>query len=337
MINREFLQLAHTLKPDKHSINGWYVSEKLDGMRAYWDGGWTKGMLTTEVPFANSSKDYRRVTPAVSTGLWSRYAKPIAAPEWWTEGLPDFPLDGELYMGPGRFQDVISTVKRFQADDDKWSEVDYCVFDLPSDYAFLMPGRINNPQWTAIYDDMRELAPVREHGVLNFHKINRMIEIGKISLGTAHWLPQVRLPMGADAAEDAISVFMDKVIGTGGEGLVLRKPESVWVPKRSSNVLKVKPVSDSEAKVVGYTWGKGKYENMLGALQVVWNNKFFELSGFTDDERTLLPTNGDDATPGSDSFDGTISRHFPKGSTISFKYRELTDAGYPKEARYWRK
>ena len=45
---RELLQLAknHT----NHQIGGWFVSDKLDGMRAYWDGGTTRGMLAADVP-----------------------------------------------------------------------------------------------------------------------------------------------------------------------------------------------------------------------------------------------------------------------------------------------
>jgi DNA ligase-1 len=337
---REFLQLAYNYDPNKHSIGGWYASEKLDGMRAYWDGGWTRGKLTSEIPFANTLKDFRRVTPPYSTGLWSRYAKPIAAPDWWLDELPDFPLDGELYLGPGRFQELISTVKRFEPIDRDWENVEYRVFDLPPDYSFLAPGKINNPQWTAIFDDMRDLPPVRKYGVMNFHKVNRMVELGKIRLtGPAIWETQVKLPMQTDTAEANIDILLDHIVSKGGEGVVLRKPESIWTPQRTWDLLKLKPWHDSEALVTGFVWGKGKLEGLFGSMIVEWRGKTFELSGFTDAERELYHFGTDrrtSGTPGEQVPPTVGSKLFPKGSVITFRYRELTNDGLPKEARYFR-
>ena len=45
MSRREFLMLAHKFNPKKHRIGGWYMSEKLDGMRCWWDSGVTRGIL----------------------------------------------------------------------------------------------------------------------------------------------------------------------------------------------------------------------------------------------------------------------------------------------------
>ncbi|MEA1999812.1 MAG: hypothetical protein U9N61_10905 [Euryarchaeota archaeon] len=342
MSRREFLQLAHTFNAEKHGVGGWYASEKLDGMRAYWDGGWTRGRLTSSVPFANTVKDYRRISPPYSTGLWSRYAKPIAAPDWWLDELPDFPLDGELYLGPGKFQDLISIAKTFvNVDKDAWEEVEYRVFDLPPDYSFLAPGKINNPQWTAIFDDMRDLAPARKYGVMNFHKVCRMIELGKIKLsGPAIWETQVKLPMTTETAMANVDIMLNHFLSKGGEGVVLRKPESVWTPQRTWDLLKLKPWLDSEALVTGYVWGKGKLEGLMGAMIVDWQGKTFELSGFTDGERTLLGVyeGGEKYKgPGTPVSINHYNPHFPKGSTVSFRYRELTKDGIPKEARYWRK
>lgn len=341
MSRREFLQLAHNFNPDKHGVGGWYASEKLDGMRAYWDGGWTRGLLTSQVPFANTLKDFRRVTQPHSTGLWSRYSKPIAAPDWWLDSLPDFPLDGELYLGPGRFQEVISTVKKFEPVDEEWERVEFRVFDLPPDHTFLAPGKINNPQWTATFDDMRELAPARKYGPMNFHKINRMIESRKISLGSgpAFWEPQVRLSMVTGEANEQIDALLDEITSHGGEGVIVRKPESIWTPQRTWDLLKIKPQHDAEAVVRGFVWGRGKLEGLFGAMIVEWNGKTFELSGFTDEERQLYYFGGEKAsgTPGTEVDPTVGSQVFPRNSTVTFKYRELTDDGIPKEARYWRK
>jgi DNA ligase-1 len=341
MSKREFLQLAHTYTPNKQSVGGWYASEKLDGMRAYWDGGWTRGRLTSEVPFANTLKDFIRVNPVHSTGLWSRYGKPIAAPNWWLDRLPPFPLDGELYAGVGMFQRVMSVVKKHTPVDYEWKEITYRIFDLPSDYEFLGPGKINNPQWSADFEDMRDLAPNRLHGPMTFHTVCRMLELKKLSLGTgsAVWQQQIRLPIHTELAERELARLLESVLELEGEGVILRNPSSIWEPRRTWNLLKVKPSRDSEATVIGYTWGKGKLEGLMGSMLVDWEGVQFELSGFTDAERKMVCNHKgfDPRDPGTVITADFLSLPFPIGSTVSFKYRELTDDGKPKEARYWRK
>jgi DNA ligase-1 len=242
-------------------------------------------------------------------------------------------------MGHGKFQDTVSIVKRYVPDEGDWRHVKYNVFDLPSDYAFLAPGKINNPQWTKELPDMRDLAPARLHGPMNFHKVCRMIQLCKIDLGSTIWVKQHRLPLSTNRAVEEIGYGLQDVVIRGGEGLVLRKPESVWEPKRSHNCLKVKPLYDSEAKVIGFVWGKGKLNGLMGAMIVEWEGKTFELSGFTDEERRLyVKDNGYDLRePGVGAGMYTYSALFGIGSTVTFHYVGLTKDGIPKEARFWRK
>ena len=57
VVRREFLHLAQTYKPNKppragYDFSGYFLSEKLDGQRCFWDGGITRGMRTVDVPWA---------------------------------------------------------------------------------------------------------------------------------------------------------------------------------------------------------------------------------------------------------------------------------------------
>jgi DNA ligase-1 len=82
---------------------GWWLSEKLDGVRAYWDG----------------------------TRFLSRQGNRYHAPDWFTAGLPGVPLDGELWLGRKQFQRAVSIVRR-QDQTDLWQEVCFLVFDAPA-------------------------------------------------------------------------------------------------------------------------------------------------------------------------------------------------------------
>jgi DNA ligase-1 len=79
------------------------VSEKLDGVRAFWDG----------------------------RTLRFRSGRPISAPLWFTNSLPGTPLDGELWLGRGSFDRLSAIVRRKTPVESEWREVRYVVFDLP--------------------------------------------------------------------------------------------------------------------------------------------------------------------------------------------------------------
>ena len=100
------LSLAEVYEPGI-DLTKYLVSEKLDGVRAYWDG--------------------RR--------LITRGGLIVNAPAWFIGGFPEQPLDGELWMGRGQFASLSGTVRRRHPDLEAWSQVRYVVFDLPASEA----------------------------------------------------------------------------------------------------------------------------------------------------------------------------------------------------------
>lgn len=307
---REFLMLAQTYKGQK--IDGWYMSEKMDGMRAWWDGGVSRGKDSRSLPWANNAK-----SSGISTGLWSRYGNIIYAPSAWLGRLPPIPLDGELWMGRGSFQETMS-VCRSHVPDDRWNHVKYCVFDSPSYDAVFTSGRINgvNCKLEIKLDDCLDAIGRVHHAARNFESVIELFD-------SMQW-SDVACPVTQYKARDwdTVTEYCDLILSLRGEGVMVRHPGSYWCPNRSSLLLKVKPYQDAEGFIVGWEPGNGKYEGMLGALLIQWGKVQFALSGFTDAERAL-------------NADGPSC--FKLGEAVTFKYRELTDSGVPKEARYYRK
>jgi DNA ligase-1 len=84
-------------------LSGWWMSEKLDGVRAYWDG----------------------------QQFLSRQGNLYHAPDWFVEQLPATPLDGELWIDRKKFQRTVSIVRR-QDKSELWREVKFLVFDAPA-------------------------------------------------------------------------------------------------------------------------------------------------------------------------------------------------------------
>jgi DNA ligase-1 len=97
------LMLANVYRPDV-SLADYWVSEKYDGVRGYWDG----------------------------QQLWTRNGHRIHAPAWFTAGWSSQPLDGELWAGRDRFTTASSTVAKDTPDDAAWRQMRYMVFDLPA-------------------------------------------------------------------------------------------------------------------------------------------------------------------------------------------------------------
>ena len=129
-MKKEFLQLAHMYNSKKYYVGGWLMSEKLDGIRIFWDGGISRGIPTQSIAWANTEKDGRYRNQIIATGLWTRYRKSIQAPDWWLDQLPTIPLDGELYSRSGSWQDVSSIVKQLNPDS-RWKSIALMILDSP--------------------------------------------------------------------------------------------------------------------------------------------------------------------------------------------------------------
>lgn len=335
--------LAETFNPSKHRSAGTYISEKLDGMRCIWLPA-TKGMNTKEIPFANRDKK-KESNEQIATGLWSRYGNVIFCPSWFTEGFPDKPLDGELWIARKGFQELMSTVKTLVPDENKWRNVKFLVFDAPTYRQVFADGRINNPNYThqmrrdkmlAVLDLEKRNEPQYDFDVTYKLLKRDLVETKHLVL---HY--QEMLPFSTVTALEIINQRLEDITDLGGEGLMIRHPCSMWVPNRSPMLCKLKKLEDAEAIIIGHRAGLGKHLGRLGSLQVQFGATIFDLGGFTDDERALHH----DAAMWAGNHPGELlpldhgdpSVAFPSGTVITFRYRELSDDGVPKEARYHRR
>jgi DNA ligase-1 len=207
------------------------MSEKLDGVRAWWDG----------------------------RQFLSRQGNIYHAPAWFTAGLPNVPLDGELWLERKAFQRTVSIVRRHDQSD-HWQQIKYVLFDGPG---------VDGP-----FEERQRLLNVmlREH----------QPEYARV-------LYQARC-----ADIDDLKTELARIESLGGEGLMLRQPGSRYEAGRSSTLLKVKTFHDAEGRVVEYLPGKGRHAGRLGAIVVELPNglTFSVGTGFTDAQRQNPPPVG---------------------------------------------
>lgn len=97
------LMLANVYHPGVVLADYW-VSEKYDGARGFWDG----------------------------EKLLTRGGERVMTPAWFTAGWPKTPMDGELWAGRGQFSKAVSTVRQQVPDDAAWRSMRFMVFDLPA-------------------------------------------------------------------------------------------------------------------------------------------------------------------------------------------------------------
>jgi len=213
----------------------YWVSEKLDGVRAYWDG----------------------------KKLISRGGNAFAAPAWFVAAFPAAPLDGELWLGRGRFEETASVVTR-SAPHEGWRQLRYMVFDLPAS-ALPFDERLRELRALAAAADSPYLAVVAQEKI-------------------------------ADHA--ALARRLDAVVAAGGEGLMLRRGSALYRGGRSGDLLKFKKFDDAEARVVAHNPGKGKFRGMMGSVTVEMENgtRFRIGSGFTNAQRRNPPPIGGTVT-----------------------------------------
>jgi DNA ligase-1 len=94
--------LMHGKDYDGRDLTGWLAQEKFDGFRAFWNG----------------------------FELRSRQGEKFAAPQWFFDGLPSTPLDGELYLGRGRLSELNAMV--WNPESPLWKEALFVIFDAPT-------------------------------------------------------------------------------------------------------------------------------------------------------------------------------------------------------------
>ena len=231
------------------------VSEKYDGVRGVWDG----------------------------STLRFRSGRAVPAPAWFTAQLPRVPLDGELWLGRGRVDELSGIVRTERSVDAGWRQLRFMVFELPGAGGSFA---------------------------------ERAVRIETIVRQSAS--PQlVAVEHAAVADRGALHRRLATTIAQGGEGLVLHLADAPWTPGRGDTLLKLKPSLDDEATVIAHHAGKGKYEGVLGALEVrtADGRQFLLGSGLSDALRRAPP---------------------PIGSVLTFRYRDLTSGGLPRFASFLR-
>lgn len=332
--DRTYLMLAHVYTGQ--DISRHYYSIKLDGMRAFWDGGISRGLYADQVPYANIAKDSIRLAKPVATGLWSRLGKVIHAPDWWLDKLPvGTCLDGELYMGRGMFQATVSITKKYNPPKQLWEPIKFHVFDSPTIEQFARLGRVK--ELGVIFDNgCRDWIKQRSGGsggVGGFEGTYRWL------CGADFWSDTVTLVEQKTGSISEIEEAYEREIEAGGEGLMFRAPYSSWTPSRVHHLLKYKPENVDTCEVVGWKSGRltdkdSRWLGMIGALRVKWRGKEFKISGLNEAERQLLREWSDWArdNPDCDHPRGDGMILFQVGDKISFKYGDLTEDGVPKRA-----
>ena len=230
------------------NVSGWYMSEKLDGVRAYWDG----------------------------RELISRSGKVFAVPPFFTKDFPTTELDGELWSKRDDFSNIASIVNRKKADK-AWKQLTYNVFEVPNAKGGLL----------------KRLSNVKES---QYIKIIKQVKIKN---------------------KMALKKFLQAVENRGGEGAVIRDASLPYYSGRKNSALKMKSYLDTECEVISYTKGRGKYENLLGALVCkLDDSRIIKIgSGLSNEERENPPK---------------------IGAIITFKYYGLTSKGNPRFPVYLR-
>jgi DNA ligase 1 len=235
--------------------SAYLVSEKLDGVRAIWDG--------QQLRFRSGQK--------------------INAPAWFVSKLPNTPLDGELWMGRSRFEELSGAVRRFPPIDAQWRQISYAIFELPG-----APGSFAQ----------------------RAQRISEIVHRTRFDALIA--AEQREIHSNAE-----LHVWLARVVASGGEGLMLHLKTAPYQTGRRDVLLKLKLKHDGDARVLRHLPGRGKYTNMMGALEVQSESGVvFRIgTGFNDADRQNPP---------------------PVGALISYRYRGFTRHGKPKFASYWR-
>lgn len=208
------------------------VSEKYDGVRGHWDG----------------------------STLRYRSGRAVPVPGWFRARLPRTPLDGELWLGRGRFDELSGIVRKAKPVDAEWRQLRYMVFELPG-VGGTFADRVQQLRELAAQTGWAQLVAVEQTPVIDREALRRRLAA---------------------------------TVAQGGEGLVLHLADAAYRPGRSDALLKLKPELDAEAVVVAQHAGTGRNAGLLGALELRApdGRQFLVGTGFSDAQRRDPPPVG---------------------------------------------
>lgn len=245
--------------------------------------------------------------------FYSRQGKKFNAPEWFIKAMPPKLLDGELWIGRECFQGMGAVRKKIPLDEE-WLNITYQVYDIPNH-----PGTFK--------ERLKELEKFVKLSATRWKKISKDLPY-----------PMNGIPCPIVMAKQTIVKdlkHLDKlykdITSKGGEGIMLKDPNSEYEGKRSKKLLKYKPAYDEEAVIIEHKMGEGKYKGYLGALicRPLKNHDTYS-SVDLDDDHIFSISGMDDAVRKS------YKETHPIGTIISYEHSGKTDKGKPRFGRYTR-
>ena len=277
---------------------GWRASEKYDGYRAlfcYDDEG--------------------------NPHFYSRTGKEFNSPQWFLEAMPSNKnlkgkiIDGELWAGRENFQ-LMGTVRKKVPVPEEWIDIQFVVYDITNiDKGF--EDRLKDLQKIIKIAKEKWEVIIKKNMEYPYNNLKCPIYFTEQKKVTSHKM---------------MDEFYKNIISNGGEGIMIKRPDSIYKNGRSSDMLKYKPAFDREAEIIGYKKGNGKYKGKLGALICrPLKNCDTYMTRDEDDDHIFTLSGMDDEIR-----DNYMETH-PEGTIITYECSGWTDKGIPRFARYLRK
>jgi hypothetical protein len=241
--------LPRVYDADRYTVGGAYISEKLEGVRAFWDGGMSRGKATAIVPWASPHPFAQN---PIATGLWSINGRVIPAPDKFLNTLPCLPLDGVLWAGRGKAK-IVREACSGDTPGPNWDNIEYAVVSTPSLAQMFRDGEIKTAwgsmgfkgidaiKWMKRFspflaDDFYHLTS--DSGFVSFDTELMVLTDALPADGPVYLHRQVRLPFGVKDAAKAAAKEVEKLTKLGAAGAMIRAADSCWEPRRTAGILK---------------------------------------------------------------------------------------------------
>ena len=305
MLAKELLN-GMIIKKDKTKYSkppkGWLMAEKFDGFRALFL--------------------YEIINGEPVGKFYSRNNKPFNAPDWFIESMPPYNLlqgkilDGELWAGRDNFQNMGPVRKKIPIPEE-WLSIQYQVYDVIGE----------NIPFVQRLKDLKK--------IVNFTKKAWKIRLKneEFYLPNEETLepPLIFAQQTKIKSEKMMREYYQNIIDNGGEGIIIKHPESLYENGRSSYMLKVKPAFDRECIIIDYKLGEGKYTGLLGSFickPLINHDTYMSIDN---DENHTFTLSGMD-----DKIRNNFQTTHPIGTIINYECSGFTDKGVPRFGRYVR-